>query len=77
MHLQIMLFIVQKKLIFLKVMTLAIVTWMAWYIERKVGSYLMPWIPLQWMDLKLLLEFGIFLLVIAFMFGNINCYYGR
>ena len=45
MHLQIMLFIVQKKLICLKVMTLAIVTWMAWYIERKVGSYLLSWIP--------------------------------
>ena len=77
MHLEIMLFIVQKKLIFLKVMTLTIVTWMAWYIERKVGSYLMSWIPLSMDGFEVVLEFGIFVLVMAFKFGNTNYYYGR
>ena len=54
MHLEIMLFIVQKKLIFLKVMTLTIVTWMAWYmlsadctptieIFRKLSPHLRKW----------------------------------
>ena len=77
MHLQIMLFIVQKKLIFLKVITLVIVTWMAWYIARKVGSYLMSWIPPSMDGFEVVLEFGIFVLVITFKFGNTNCYYGR
>ena len=77
MHLQIMLFIVQKKLICLKVMTLAIVTWMAWYIARKVGSHLMSWIPPSMDEFEVVLEFGIFVLVIAYKFGNTICYYGR
>ena len=77
MCLQIMLFIVQKKLIFLKVMTLKILTWMAWYIDIKVGSYLMPWIPPSMDGFEVVLEFGIFVLLIPFKFGNTNCYYGR
>ena len=66
MHLQLMLFIVQKKLIFLKVTTLAIVTCMEWYIAIKVGSYLMSWIPPSMDGFEVVLEFGMFVLVIAF-----------
>ena len=77
MHLQKKMFIVQKKTYFLKVMTLAIVTWMAWYIARKVGSYLMSWIPPSMDGFEVVLESGIFVLVITFKFGNTNCYYGR
>ena len=77
MHLQLMLFIVQKKLIFLKVTTLAIVTCMEWYIAIKVGSYLMSWIPPSMDVFEVVLEFGIFLFVITFKSRNTNCYYGR
>ena len=61
-----MLFYVQKKLIFLKVMILALVTWMALYIARKLGSYLMSWIPPSMDGFEVVLEFGMFVLVIAF-----------
>ena len=77
MHLQLMLFIVQKKLIFLKVTTLAIVTCMEWYIAIKVGSYLMSWIPPSMDGFEVVLEFWIFVVVIAFKFGNTNYYYDR
>ena len=76
MCLQIMLFIVQKKLIFLKVTTLAIVTCMEWYIAIKVGSYLMSWIPPSMDGFEVVFEFGIFVLVIDFKFRNTNYYYG-
>ena len=39
---------------------------MAWYIARKVGSHLMSWIPPSMDEFEVVLEFGMFVLVIAF-----------
>lgn len=47
------------------VVTVAFVTWLAWYTAGKVGSYPKSWIPPSMDEFELALQFGISVLVIA------------